>query len=314
MSFQEKLNSFRYLFGEKYRYRIYKSMESFDYKFHYVDIGAIGGVSLPWSQLKERVETVSVEPNPTDDLNYNHPIGLGDCNKIAKLYITEDSKCSSVYQPNKEILQFFNSENTSGKSVINEIDIQLLRGDEVLDGIETIDFLKVDTQGSEYSIIDGLSRVLNKHKPIVYLECWMIEVYKGAHTFEKILDLMGSLDYETLWVEQGAVWKRTRNIKKGRGQVVGLDVLFISKKVIDSHIQSDRKTVVLCHLLELYGFFSHIERILNMNDSKSEVILNYESGFKNRIKKLPINPIVTILDYLFGFFANKYKFFPKLYD
>ena len=125
---------------------------------------------------------------------------------------------------------------------------------------------------------------------------------------------MNSLGYETLWVEQGAVWKRTSNIKKGRGQVVGLDVLFIPKKVINSHISSDRKTIVLCHLLELYGFFSHVERILDMNESKSKLILKYESGFENRIKRLPINPIVTILDYLFGFFGKKYKFFPKLYD
>jgi len=314
MSLMENFKGWRYFFGEKYRYRIYKSIEAFDYKFHYVDIGAIGGVSLPWSQLKGRMKVVSVEPNPTDNLNYNHPIGLSNKNQMGKLYITEDSKCSSVYKPNEKLLQNFNIQNTSGKGIVNEIDIQLLTGDEVLDSVEIIDFLKVDTQGSEYSIIDGLSKVLAKHSPIVYLECWVIEVYKDAPTFDKILELMALLEYETLWVEQGAVWKRTSNIKKGRGQVVGLDVLFIPKKITTIYNQSDRKTIVLCHLLELYGFFSHIEKILDKNESKSEIILKYESEYKSRMKSLPINPIITILDYLFGFAGKKYKFFPKLYD
>jgi FkbM family methyltransferase len=48
-------------------------------------------------------------------------------------------------------------------------------------GIAKVDFLKIDVEGAEASVLEGATNVLNKHKPILLIEMHELDRFKDKH-------------------------------------------------------------------------------------------------------------------------------------
>lgn len=143
-----------------------------------LDIGAnIGNHSLYLSGLFDSIH--SFEPNPTaiERLQRNiaandidnitiHPLGLG----------AEDAQLPFMasVESNLGCAHFQDQENE------DSIFLDVVKGDPYVEGlaIEHIDFIKLDVEGFEMSVLEGLKETIDRHRPIVAFEY-------HAHRYEK---------------------------------------------------------------------------------------------------------------------------------
>ena len=112
--------------------------------------------------------------------------GLGESDQNATLYITKETRNSSQYKPNPNYQRLMHERD--GKpgdvfNVIDEVNFKIIRGDDFLasEKIGNIDFLSLNTQGSEFAILKGLNQSLNSGKiKSILLENDLDNRYIGA--------------------------------------------------------------------------------------------------------------------------------------
>ena len=131
-----------------------------------VDVGASGGVHERWLKFGSVVKSILFEPDrgafqklisnePKNSLIIN--AALADSPKVVDFHICKWQEVSSIYKPNFNLLEKYeDSERFEIKNVSSlEADSlnNLLKKEKVYD----IDFIKIDTQGSELDILKGAS-------------------------------------------------------------------------------------------------------------------------------------------------------------
>ena len=89
------------------------------------------------------------------------PIALSDRAEIKKLYITNEPACSSLYQPNKHLTKNYPALDCAREVSQVEITTSTLNKWAKELGISSIDYIKIDTQGSELDILKGATNVLS---------------------------------------------------------------------------------------------------------------------------------------------------------
>ena len=67
-----------------------------------------------------------------------------------------------------------------------------------------IDLIKIDTQGSEFEIIQGSLQTIKKDKPFIFVETWSYPYYEKIKYFDEILSELRKLDYEIYLMEVAA--------------------------------------------------------------------------------------------------------------
>jgi len=138
-----------------------------------VDIGSHIGISiLYFKALYPNCKILAFEPNPISfgilkENVFNN--GLEDIQLINKA-ISSDSSLKDFYidnsKQNWESNSSFLKNSWSGKESTKSIKVECTRLDEYIKDIENIDMLKIDTEGSEYEILNSHKNILNKVKNI----------------------------------------------------------------------------------------------------------------------------------------------------
>ena len=147
------------------------------------------------------------EPNPVEYLKlrdrYNinpfksfqlHELGLSDHNGEAELWITQSNSMSSLLEPDPHNYErhfgSYKEYNRWEKDIKSEkkIYIKLQTADTYFyDFPGAIDYLKIDTQGSELQILEGAKGLLEQQRIYVLkVEVSTIPVYKGQALFSDI--------------------------------------------------------------------------------------------------------------------------------
>ncbi|HUI83544.1 MAG TPA: FkbM family methyltransferase [Candidatus Binatia bacterium] len=136
-----------------------------------IDIGARWGAHERWLPLARVAEILCFEPDPEEcrrleaatppNVRYL-PIGLSDANEERDLFVTLEPACSSNFEPIPEL-----HEHYPGLTIIRRIKkttMSCRRLDDVLmeQGVGPVAAMKLDTQGSELSIMKGGKRALAK--------------------------------------------------------------------------------------------------------------------------------------------------------
>ena len=138
-----------------------------------IDIGAHIGISvLYFKQLYENSTILAFEPNPISfetlkqNIQINQLEGISLINKavssqegVSTFYI-DDSK--ENWQSNSSLLEH----SWTGKEKTKAIQIQCTRLDNYVKNMPVIDMLKIDTEGSEETILKSHKEILNKVKNI----------------------------------------------------------------------------------------------------------------------------------------------------
>jgi len=130
-----------------------------------IDVGGhIGTTSLPYSRMFSRV--IAFEPNMKSYNFFCENIQLNNCKNIQLFN-------KGVYNKTANCKVVKHGDN-SGCYYIKECDkdessIEVIRLDD-LEYESPVDFIKIDTEGSELYVLEGASEIISRYKPLIQVE------------------------------------------------------------------------------------------------------------------------------------------------
>jgi FkbM family methyltransferase len=253
----------------------------------YVDAGARGGLQGPWAEINdERLHVVAFEPDPegaralrgrpnfdvVESALWSHP-GMIDIH-LAKIPGT-----SSVHPPNWSLLERFPPQHYEPRKTLRAISVPCDTLDATLQKLgRRADFIKIDTQGSEFEILSGAVKALEESAFGVIAESWTIEVHKGQHMTGDILSFMNQRGFELFDINVGAAWHRrgASKLKKlNKRQIVGLDLLFFREPAsVPLRFADPVVAAKAAAIAELYGFPDLALEIIELSDPNGAAQVN----------------------------------------
>lgn len=255
--------------------------------FVLVDVGARGGFSPQWSVFGDQLESVGFEPDAAECERINgastdpnlrvYPFALHRAKGKHPFYITKFPNSSGFYPIDMSIAKRFPI--WEPLSVDRVTDISTVDFDSFADehGIGYVDFIKLDTEGSELDILEGALRTIDGSVLGVTSEALFAPWHSGQRVFA---DLDGFLRGQGFALYDLSILKFARNALPSfqtavsstnavadYGQVVVGEVLYLRDPVKDiEEGRLDRWTEVsILKVACLYEIF-------NLPDSAIEVL------------------------------------------
>jgi len=218
---------------------------------NYLDIGSRNGVGGWFKIIEKKLNIVNFDQNE-NTLLFNKK---GNKN----FYLTKNITQSSLFKPNSSQKIYENEESRLNYKIldvkVDTLDNQLKNFD------KKIDLIKIDTQGSEYQILEGGMETIKRDMPFLFLETWSQPYYEGITLFDEIITNLRKFGYE-LYLLDTAAAKRV-NLKNffkkniGKEKMTGFN-LFLApnlKYLIDeNNIESKIKKSFLFFIHDLLTF------------------------------------------------------------
>ena len=232
-----------------------------------LDVGAQGGFfngSIFSKKYNVFFEPVVVEPIPNEAkklVEQNYKVitkGLWSTNCKKKLFVLgKRLGSSSMYKPNKNAFALYNfkKKDFSLFDVTNEIDVDCTTIKESLNNlnIKNLDFLKIDTQGSELEILKGLG----EYFPLMMkIEVQVVAMYENVPDWSELVDYLYKKNYMTCeWIQIGAHSTRSP---------VEMDMIFIP-----NYLTNFGKKIILSRekeFITLMLIFGHIKLLQTISE------------------------------------------------
>jgi FkbM family methyltransferase len=202
-----------------------------------IDIGASGGIHPRWKVFDPNFIAVLFEPDPREFDNlknyyinkYNYIVlnsALSDSVGEIEFYQCRKQQVSSVYRPNYKLLKKFSDAErlevvSRLKISVDTLDRQLKKNE-----INDVAFIKIDTQGHEFSILKGASDVLENVIGLE-LEVEFMPIYENQPLFRDIDEFVTGFGFEIFDIKR-CFWKRksSKNYGVRKGQLIWGDALY----------------------------------------------------------------------------------------
>lgn len=163
------------------------------------DIGARGGLEDDFRPYEKMLEAALIEPDPVeaDALESKGYFVvkslLGERQGKRVLNVGHHGGTSSYFLPDGQFLEMYTSGNSKRFEVVKKIELPMTTIESVLDSSgRKIDYLKLDTQGSELDILRGLG----KYRPIIIKsEISFVPLYEGGVLFFELGKYLYDLGY-----------------------------------------------------------------------------------------------------------------------
>lgn len=161
-----------------------------------VDIGCRWGFADQWHRLGAKCQTIGFDPDIEEctrlEAYYEGrdevrlvPVGLSDHTGTATLYMTKDPGGWSLLPTVKDIVERHPALD-GGKIVgTTTVDVTTLDSWCAAEGVDHVDVIKIDTQGSELSILKGADHTL-EHVSAVEVEVEFNPLYEDVPLFGEI--------------------------------------------------------------------------------------------------------------------------------
>lgn len=170
-----------------------KYLESFPtYNNTFIDVGGhIGSTSIPYSKLFSNV--VAFEPNKKTHDFFLENINL---NKIPNITLYN----KGVFHKNAYCKVIQHGGGNSGCFYIKECErddadsIEVVRLDDMQ--LSNVDFLKIDTEGSELNVLEGAVDLISNNKPLIQVETNYCSSTYFGYEKEKIYDFFRQNNYK----------------------------------------------------------------------------------------------------------------------
>lgn len=152
-----------------------------DLSFNIVEIGAVqlSENKEPFYELLEHFPSSKIigfelEEDMCEKMNAKaikgvkyYPYALGKANEKRKLYITQHPMCTSLYEPNEELIKLYNKFESAYLKEVSEVETVTLDYFIKKKNIGEVDFIKIDVQGAELDVFKGATNTLENVLKIV---------------------------------------------------------------------------------------------------------------------------------------------------
>jgi FkbM family methyltransferase len=203
-----------------------------------IDIGSSGGLNPNWQEFEKYIEIVGFEPDTQafqQLMNENHKkkkyynIGVHSEKTEINFYLCKDRQKSSLFQPNKDFLIQFPKWKRFEVEGAEKIKVDAL--DNILkNNYSDPDFMKIDTEGNELSILEGGINTLTSSVFGLEVEVGFAEMRKNQPFFSDIDNFLRKNDFQLFDIRR-TYWKRAIGEKFGndKGQLALGDALYFKK-------------------------------------------------------------------------------------
>jgi FkbM family methyltransferase len=134
----------------------------------FIDVGGhIGTCSLPYSRLFQKV--IAYEPNKENFSFFAQNIQQNNCSNITvhnKGLYNKNTVCAIVPHEGGNSGCFYIKEGPENNNSIHVVKLD----DELANNDMPVDFLKIDTEGSELFVLWGASETIRRWKPLIQIE------------------------------------------------------------------------------------------------------------------------------------------------
>lgn len=254
-----------------------------------VDVGARGGLKKNWSAAARHLRLLGFEPDATE---YRRLADAGQTSSPSRiflntalagrpgpieLHVARDAGLSSVFEPNRPFLDAFPDADR-----FDIVDTRTVPAD-TLDrqlrehSLADVDFIKVDTQGSELMVLHGASETLASPMFGVEVEVEFAPVYRDQPLFAEVDQFLRGLGYQ-LFDLRPVFWKRAsgRHVGGPRGQIVWADALYFRTPAAFSAalapLPSDEARSKILRALSMSLLYGYCDLALDVLRSSAEIL------------------------------------------
>ena len=209
-------------------------------------------------------------------------------NEELEINILKKKTNSSIYEPNFNLLKNF--PDPERFKIIEKEKITLSPIDNL--NINNIDFVKIDTQGSELKILEGGENTFGEVLGFE-IEVSFFEIYKNQPLFSDICRYLNDKNFEFINFSELISWKRESK-DVGKSQLAFADAIFLKpiEYILDKYSSNNEilfKYSLICLANNYLGLSSIINNKISGSLRKNidEIYLNITKAGKNRriIKK-----------------------------
>ncbi len=190
----------------------------------FVDIGARGGVHPLIEPIADYVDMLAFEPDrdAAKDVEGCLPVALSNKTGPAILYRCIAPTNDSLRPINQAFIDRYRMVKFAQTG---QEPVQTMRLDAALAGsVHKGEFLKLDTQGTEYEILQGAELTLSTEAIAIYCEVEFAQIYRGQKLFADIEVFLRSYGFSFLGFDNMSYRSRWR---LGRERLLHADALFI---------------------------------------------------------------------------------------
>lgn len=172
----------------------------------FIDVGARGGVHPLVEPLSCATQVLAFEADAEECERLQHhlagetkwagielaPIALGQCEADAELHLLCAATNHSLLAPDVEFTRRYNMKKWSviGAAPVKTRSLDSVVFGEYANNQQYGEFIKLDTQGTEYEILLGAERTLRERCVAVVSEVAFFPIYKGQRLFSEVETLL----------------------------------------------------------------------------------------------------------------------------
>jgi len=238
-----------------------------------VDVGSRGGIQAMFMEVAPLLQVVGFEPDrdewerlvaapPAESFKslIHLPYALGAVDGEGLLHVNRERGTSSFYEPNREWLDRFPNAArydvmATGPVPVRSLDSLVADPDVRMP--RHIDFMKIDTQGSELDILKGAQQTLQRQVVAIEVEVEFAPLYRNQPLFRDIDAWLQGSGFSLFKLRRQSWVRRTAEGSPhlSAGQLVFADALYLRDPLSDTRagIPSDaRQAEALILLAALY--------------------------------------------------------------
>jgi len=240
-----------------------------DNKSLLVDIGSLGGLPPEWNFKDSNFVTYLCDPqeqiNDSYEFKYLEGCAFSYDGEV-EFYVTNKVELSSIFKPNYQFIKRF--PRAERFQIISSKKVKSFR----LDSVKELHNgallgIKIDSQGSEFEILQGAKKLVSNSLPFLFLEVHYEEVYLNIKLQSTIDQYLREFGYELHFLKTH-VWNlndKNIGIKTNGALICWADAIYLPKIEALSSISPSKLHIVdRLKIAKNYGLTDYAQLLIDM--------------------------------------------------